>query len=324
MENLSIRTRGQKGGIVWLAVAILLVLLWAKPSNMWLASAAGWVTVVAGWIGRKRIRRELSTSDALGAAAVLALFAAFAWACSEAFVQLRLRLYNPFGPESPFGATLEPLSEGREWTVALAIGLLIAFIGGAWLLSSAVPAASKDAGIRIHTILRRSFGQLKRSRAAGSFAGVAGMATVAAAMIGSQAGTPWRIAAGLAVAYVQIYLLALADRPKPEQAKPASENVTKVSKRGRRNVLIALFALHFVLLGFYIFLFGALNGWSWKVAALYPLSWISGCIYALIAWLFSLSRIVYATVMIAIGLACAILLGMIAGAYDWDLLAYIR
>jgi len=321
MDNLSIRTPARRGGIIWLAVAVILVLLWVKSSNMWWTSAAGWVTVVAGWIVRKRIRQELNTSDALGAAAALALLAVFAWACVEAFGRLRLKLFNPLDPESPFETTLEPLAEGGEWLIALGLGLLVACIGGAWLLSSVVPAASKDAGMRIHTILGRSFGQLKRSRAASSFAGVAGMATVTAAMIGSQANTPWRIAAGLAVAYVQIYLLVLADHPKPEQAKPASENVTKVSKRGRRNALIALFVLHFVLFGFYIFLFGAINGWGWNVAILYPLSWVCGGIYALIAWLFSLSRITYAAVMILIGLACALLLGMIAGTYDWDVLA---
>ncbi|OXS58271.1 hypothetical protein B1A99_13735 [Cohnella sp. CIP 111063] len=300
-----------------MAVAAVLVALWAGSLNPWLTSAASWAAVAAGWVIVKRIKGTIHSSDAWGALAALALLAAFAWACSEALVQLRLRLFNPFGP------TLEPLIEGQGWIVAVALGLLVAAIGGAWLLSSSITASSGQAGVRVHEIMIRAFRHLKRSRAAGSFAAAAGGMTVAAAMIGAHAETPWRIVAGLAAAYAQIYWFALADRRKPESEHTASGNVreARTIRRSRKVVLGSLIAFHAIFVAFYALLFGAYYGWTWKIPALYILTWIGGAVWALIAWLFALSRIVYAIVIILLGLACALLLGMIVGSYDWDALA---
>jgi len=317
MERSSVLPVARGGGIVWLAVAAVLVALWAGSLNPWLTSAASWGAVAAGWVIVKRIKGAIHSSDAWGALAALALLAAFAWVCSEAFDWLRLRLFNPFGP------TLEPLIEGRGWIVALALGLLVAAIGGAWLLSSVITCAAADAGFRVHAIVARAFRHLKRSRAAGAFAAAAGGMTVAAAMIGAHTETPWRIVAGLAAAYAQIYWFALGDRRKPESGHATSGNEREAGtvRRSRRVVLGSLIAVHAIFVAFYVLLFGAYYGWTWKIPALYALTWIGGAVWALIAWLFALSRIVYAIVMILLGLACALLLGMIAGVYDWDMLA---
>ncbi|MFC4601001.1 hypothetical protein [Cohnella hongkongensis] len=310
MDTLAtIRPTGKGGGIVWPAAALVLVFLWAEPSLLLFTSVAGWLTVVSGWIARKRIRREIGTKDAIGSWLVLALLAAFVWGCAEAFVRLRQGMYHPFAAGS---------AAGGEWAVALGLGLLIACIGGAWLLSSAVPAASAGAGLRIHAVLVRTFGGLKRSPASGSFAAIAGSATVAAAMVGTQADAPWRIAAGLAAAYAQLCWLAAIDRDKPGKSRPAPGCEARPGKGSRRAALIALFVLHLVLFGFYILLHGALKGWSWSLASLYPFSWVGGAVWALIAWLLSLSKVAYAAAMIGIGLACALLLGAIASAYDWE------
>ncbi|WP_372630813.1 hypothetical protein [Cohnella sp.] len=316
MERSSVLPVVRGGGVVWLAVAAVLVALWVGSLNPWLTSAASWAAVAAGWVIVKRIKGTIHSSDAWGALAALALLAAFAWACSEAFVQLRPRLFNPFGP------MLEPLIEGRGWIVAVALGLLVAAIGGAWLLSSAISCAAAGAGFRVHAIVARAFRHLKRSRAAGSFAAAAGGMTVAAAMIGAHAETPWRIVAGLAAAYAQIYWFALAERRKPESGHAASGNVreARAVRRTRRVVLGSLIALHAIFVTFYVSLFGAFYGWTWKIPALYVLIWFGGAVWALIAWLFALSRIVYAIVMILLGLACALLLGTIVGSYDWDAL----
>ncbi len=322
MERSSALPSVRGGGAVWVAVVAVLAVLWAGSLNPWLTSAASWVAVTAGWIIVKRIKRTIASAEAWGAMAALALLAAIAWACGAALVQLRLILFNPFGRGSAFGQTLEPLIGGGDWIVAAALGLLVAAIGSAWLLSSAIPYAAVDAGFRIHAIVVRAYRHLNRNRAVGSFAVAAGAVTVTAAMIGSHAGAPVRIVVGLAAAYTQLYWLALSDRRKPEseQAASGSGGPSKTVRRSGKVVFVSLIAFHAIFVAFYISLFGAFYGWSWQIPVLYVIIWIGGAVWALIAWLLALSRIAYAAVMILLGLACALLLGMIAGIYDWEML----
>jgi len=322
MESSSVLPADRGGGVVWAAVVAVLAALWAGSLNPWLTSSASWVAVTTGWIIVKRIKRAISAEEAWGAWASLSLLAVFASACGLALVQLRLVLINPFGRSSPLRQTLESLIGGGDWIVAIALGLLVAAIGGAWLLSSAIPCAAAGGGFRIHVIVVRAFQQLKRNRAASSFAVAAGGMTVAAAMIGSHAEAPIRIVIGLAAAYTQLYWLALSDRrlPKSEYVASGRGNKSKTGRRNGRVVLGSLIALHVIFTAFYISLFGAFYGWSWQVPIVYAFIWISGAIWALIARFLALSRIAYAVVMILLGLVCALLLGMIAGVYDWEML----
>lgn len=316
-SNPSVR----KGGVVWLFVAILVAFIWQSPMALWPAFLVSWVIVGIAWISVKAMKRTLSGEDATAAIAALAIVAMFAVASGVIFAKLNSMLLDSFVWDSLVLANASATeTQPTSLLICIALSLLMAGIAAAWLLSAVLPSAARNSGVNPFRLLLRSAKQLKGSGAAGPAIILAGSVVVAATMIAYDSGMPARIAMGLVIAYTQLRFMAQVERPKTDFSANGKRNPVRAGAKNKRVVLIALFSLHLVFSLFYIALYGIWHGWGWA-ASIYPLIWLSGALYALIAWLFAQVKVLYILLLIIISLACALLLGMIVGIYGMEILA---
>lgn len=309
--------QARKGGVLWLAVALIIVVLWLSSTDLWVNFLVSWTVVGITWVAVKRVKHSLSTPDAIGAGLAMLVVTLILWGFGEGFLILNALL----------------IERTQSYLLCISLSILIAGIVWFCLLSAVIPSVAGGSGVNLITHLFSSFKQMKSSNAVGPAMVLVGSIILAAVMFSYTSEAPVRIVMGLIIAYTQLRFLAIVDNPKPLKmnSQPSAMNTSNpnpVRTKARRLMLITIFSLHLFISLFYILLFGSFNGgesvispysssWitGWNVVILYALSWGVGAYYALIAWLLGKVKWLYIPILILIGLACALVLGMIVGVY---------
>lgn len=278
----------RRGGVVWLIVALLVAWEWGMGLPLSTTWFAGWVTVGIGWIIVKYVRSVLNLEQA---ALGIFLFAAF----------------------SALGMIIWDTVVNAVWLMhvhpillCLAISLLLACGVLMLMISMVIPRAIQNDNNQPMAVISRAVNILRNHSPFWAQFAIVACVHLIMIVICYKYGAALQILAGLAAAYTQLFMTVELERTI---AIPSNDQLTAAHRtQSHRLTKLALFALHLVLSLFYLAL-AVVGEWSWKALALYPLSWMFGVLFAIVAWLIGRVRLLYYVLLFALLVVNAAVLG---------------